>query len=232
MAPKKQLRDMRINLTGCSGIGKTTLAKAISEIYDVPFISGSYSDLVPETRNIPHSEMIQQDAQTVFKQDVQVLNIRNKVFGEKERLVSDRSYIDSAAYMIQKLSHRLPTCDIEDFVEKCKILTLLQCPKVIYLPYTPQYFQEWEIEDNGKRVLNKLYQAEVTAIINYLIDYYWNGTIVSILKATNEKAWYSNPVIEITGTFDGSTELYSQILVLNELDHENRLEIIDKFLAL
>ena len=41
MAPKKQLRDMRINLTGCSGIGKTTLAKAISEIYDVPFISGS-----------------------------------------------------------------------------------------------------------------------------------------------------------------------------------------------
>ena len=89
MAPKKQLRDMRINLTGCSGIGKTTLAKAISKIYDVPFISGSYSDLVPETRNMPHSEMIQQDAQTVFKQDVQVLNIRNKVFGEKDRLVSD-----------------------------------------------------------------------------------------------------------------------------------------------
>ena len=108
----------------------------------------------------------------------------------------------------------------------------MQCPKVIYLPYTPQYFQEWNIEDNGKRVQNKFYQAEVTAIIDYLIDYYWNGTIVSMLRATNEKAWYPNPVIEITGTFDGTEELYSQILVLNELDHENRLDIIDKFLAL
>ena len=134
------ISNYRINLTGCSGIGKTTLALAIAKQYGLKFVSGSYSDLVPVTKNMPHSEMIQQDAKTIFEQDVQVLNARRKAFDMYEALVSDRSYIDSAAYMIQKLSHRLPTCEIEDFIEKCRVLTLSQCGKVIYVPYTKELF--------------------------------------------------------------------------------------------
>lgn len=219
----KELRDMRINLTGCSGIGKTTLAKSISGIYDVPFISGSYSDLVPETKNMPHRDMIQQDAKTIFEQDVQVLNMRNKLFSQYERLVSDRSYIDSAAYMINKLSHRLPNCEIEDFVEKCKVLTTLQCNKVIYLPFTTQYFTEWNFEDNGKRVLNNFYQAEVTAVIDWLLYEYWGCEIVTFLDG--------NEVVELTCDIGGEKH-YSQIFILRELDHERRLSLIDRFLAL
>lgn len=223
MASKKELSDMRINLTGCSGIGKTTLAKAISGIYDVPFVSGSYSDLVPETKNMPHRDMIQQDAKTIFEQDVQVLNMRNKLFSQNERLVSDRSYIDSAAYMINKLSHRLPNCDVEDFIEKCKVLTLTQCPKVIYLPFTIQYFTEWNFEDNGKRVMNNFYQAEVTAIIDWLLDYYWDCKVLTVING--------NEVLTLEGEVQGKT-LYSQILVLREISHDTRLDIIDKFLGL
>lgn len=208
----------RINLTGCSGIGKTTIAKDLSERLNVPFISGSYSDLVPETRNIPHSEMIQQDAKLVFEQDVQVLNARNKLFGQYPELVSDRSYIDSAAYMIQKLSHRLPTCEIEDFVEKCRVLTLIQCRKVIYLPYTHKYFTEWEIEDNGKRVLNKFYQAEITAIIDYLLNEYWGCDVIKVIEG--------NPVLLLMDSNYGMTE----ILVLNTIPHVQRIKVIEQFL--
>ena len=39
----------QIMFTGVSGVGKTTIAKEIAELLNIPFISGSYSDLVPET---------------------------------------------------------------------------------------------------------------------------------------------------------------------------------------
>ena len=209
----------RINLTGCSGIGKTTVAKALSEALNIPFVSGSYSDLVPVTRSMPHSEMIQQDAKTVFEQDVQVLNARKKLFDQHKDLVSDRSYIDSAAYMIQKLSHRLPTCEVEDFIEKCRVLTLVQCENIIYLPYTPKHFTEWNIEDNGKRVLNKFYQSEITAIIDWLIDEYWHCEVVDIIKG--------NPILLLEDPKYGQTP----ILVLKEIPHELRMEIIKYFLS-
>lgn len=214
--------SLRINFTGCSGIGKTTLAKALAkenERYGTVFVSGSYSDLVPETRDMPHTDMIQQDAKTVFEQDVKVLGIRKKLFEEHPILVSDRSYIDSAAYMIQKLSHRLPTCEIEDFIEKCRVLTLRQCDYVVYLPYTGKHFTEWNIEDNGKRVLNKFYQAEVTAIIDYLLGEYWHCEIKAFIDG--------NPVMVLDDPKLG----YTPILVLSEIDHKKRMEIINSFLC-
>lgn len=209
----------RINLTGCSGIGKTTVAKALAEELNIPFISGSYSDLVPETRNMPHSEMIQQDAKIIFEQDVQVLNARKKAFALSTAYVSDRSYIDSAAYMIQKLAHRLPTCEVEDFVEKCRVLTLIQCRKVIYLPYTVKHFTDWKIEDNGKRVLNKFYQAEISAIIDWLLDEYWQCDVLKVIDG--------NPVLLLMDPKYGMSE----ILVLNNIPHEDRMNVIRKFLG-
>lgn len=41
---------LKIQLCGSSGTGKTTVANQLSKIYDIPFISGSYSDLVPSTK--------------------------------------------------------------------------------------------------------------------------------------------------------------------------------------
>ena len=122
--------------------------------------------------------------------------------------------------MIQKLSHRLPTCDVEDFIEKCRVLTLLQCKNVVYLPYTVEHFTKWNIEDNGKRVLNKFYQAEVSALIDWLLDEYWACEVVKVIDG--------NPVLLLSDKDYGATP----ILVLKEIPHESRMKVIRKFLGL
>ena len=109
-------RKYQIMFTGVSGVGKTTIAKEVADMLKIPFISGSYSDLVPETKDMPHADMIQQDAKTVFMQDMQVLNLRNKAFRGEDSFVTDRSYFDSAAYFINKLSHRIAECDLDHSV--------------------------------------------------------------------------------------------------------------------
>ena len=48
----------RIMFVGPSGIGKTTLAKFIETKYGIPFISGSMSDLMPDTKEMHHAEFL------------------------------------------------------------------------------------------------------------------------------------------------------------------------------
>ena len=150
-------RDYKIMFTGVSGVGKTTIAKEVAESLGIPFISGSYSDLVPETKVMPHSEMIQQDADVVFRQDMQVLNLRNKAFKNQDSFVTDRSYFDSAAYFINKLSHRIPECDIDHAVNLCKMLLSQQCTHLIFIPFSAKFFNDWVTEDNNKRILSKYF---------------------------------------------------------------------------
>ena len=88
----------RIMFVGPSGIGKTTLAKYISEKYGLPFISGSMTDLLPATRDLSHIEILSLGSEAMYKSDFQLLNLRNKLFKDKEEFVTDRSYTDLAAY--------------------------------------------------------------------------------------------------------------------------------------
>ena len=91
---------IKIQLTGCSGVGKTTLAKYISQEYGISFVSGSYSDLVPQTRNEKHADMITKDPKLIYEQDHQVLNLRHKQLRNLYNFVTDRSYVDSIALLV------------------------------------------------------------------------------------------------------------------------------------
>lgn len=167
-------RRLRIQLTGPSGIGKTTIAKAISEKYHIPFISGSYSDLVPETKVLSHKEMIQKTPKDIFNQDFQLLNLRNKLFQGQDLYVSDRSFIDSAAYIINKTSFDIPECDMENFIEICKACLFKHCDGLIFMTY-PDHIKDWEMEDNHKRVINRYYQMQISQVIwGLLRECNWN----------------------------------------------------------
>lgn len=127
-------RPIKIQLTGCSGVGKTTLAKYISQEYDIPFVSGSYSDLVPQTKNEKHADMITKNPKLIYEQDHQVLNLRHKQLRNLYNFVTDRSYIDSIAYLINKLSIHIKSCDVEHFITTCETLLERECTHLIFIP--------------------------------------------------------------------------------------------------
>lgn len=214
-------KELKIQLTGCSGVGKTTLAKWISQQYDIPFISGSYSDLVPETREQKHEEMISKSPSEIFSQDYRVLNLRNKLFSNHSQFVSDRSYIDSAAYMIQKLSHHIRECDMQHFINACYQLMEGQCTHLIFIPFSTKFLAGWEMEDNNKRVLNRYYQYEVSLIIKGILDLY--GVKKDILRTCIIN--YEVYTLKVD-------EHKIKVLVLDELDFEKRQLAVERFLEL
>lgn len=197
----------------------------LADQWGIPFVSGSYSDLVPSTKEMSHSSMIMEDVETIFAQDTKLLSLRRRLFCNTPEFTCDRSFVDSAAYAIQKLSHRLPQCDLEDFVEKCRILTLTLCPKIVFLPFTEEYFKSWEIEKNGKRISNKFYQTEISLLMGW-IPSYWGCELSDVISVNQERGI----IWKLEGTIpDGQTKT-SEILVVETLDHHKRMDLINTFL--
>ena len=165
----------RIMFAGPSGIGKTTLAKFIEESFGDtdptwPFISGSVSDLLPNTKNESHKDMLSHDKKELYVQDFQVLNLRKKLFANTDKFVTDRSFLDSAAYFVYKQSSAIPQCEIDHFLELCKMCLCQYCDKLIILNFTPYMLDNWVMEDNGKRILNKYFQEQISAIIKMILN--------------------------------------------------------------
>lgn len=220
--PSETLKsNLRVNFTGVSGVGKTTLAKWVSEEFGIPFVSGSYSDLIPATKDMPHQDMINQDPQKIFMQDTQVLNLRNKKFQEYPAFVSDRSYLDSAAYMINKLSHRIKECDTESFLELCQALSGMQITHLIFLPFTLEHLKKWEMEDNHKRILNRYYQWEVSMIMTNILYGLWGFKCYDV--------WPTHDIGSVTINHQ-DRNWTTKVLILQTMDLEKRKYIIKDFL--
>lgn len=147
----------------------TTLAKYISEKYGLPFISGSMTDLLPATRDLSHIEVLSLGSEALYKSDFQLLNLRNKLFKDKEEFVTDRSYTDLAAYFWYKQSKSLPECEMEHFFCQCQTLMEMQCDLAIFLPLNLENYRGWNIEENGKRILNRYFQIQISSLMSELL---------------------------------------------------------------
>lgn len=212
---------LKIQLTGCSGVGKTTLSKWLSEELRIKFISGSYSDLVPQTKNEKHSDMITKDPKIIYQQDYQVMNLRHKQLAFEDRFITDRSYIDSIAYLINKLSVHIRQCDIESFIGNCEALLSLECTHLIFIPFSLKFLNNWDIEDNNKRILNGYYQFQISQLIYGILD--MMGYRKQPLRSYLVEAEVGK--IQVKGN-DIS------VLILDELDFEKRKQIVKRFISL
>ena len=160
-----------ILLAGPSGVGKTTVAKFLSEELGIKFISGSVSDLLPQTKEMTHAEMLARDSKDLYTEDYQILNLRNKIFSkEEEPFVSDRSFLDSAAYFLYKQADKIPACEVEQFINLAKMATLQSIDYLVFIDYTLDMFNNWIIEDNSKRVISKFFQMEISRIMYMVLD--------------------------------------------------------------
>ena len=226
------MKPLRIQFAGPSGVGKTTLAKWLEEAYQIPFVSGSVSDLLPKTKEEPHKDMLSHDKKELYTQDYQILNLRNKLYSEKESYVSDRSYLDSAAYFMYKQSDTIPQCELEHFFELCKKCLVEQTDLLIILGFTPYMVKNWVMEDNNKRILNKYFQAQISYIMKYLLNE-WGMTffdpIPCIHKGIGRKDIYLTEGQYYTcrlTTLYGSTS----VIWIDEPGLDTRKEIIDNYL--
>ena len=160
-----------ILLAGPSGVGKTTVAKFLSEELGIKFISGSVSDLLPQTKEMTHAEMLARDSKDLYTEDYQILNLRNKIFSkEEEPFVSDRSFLDSAAYFLYKQADKIPACEVEQFLNLAKMATLQSIDYLVFIDYSLDMFNNWIIEDNSKRVISKFFQMEISRIMYMVLD--------------------------------------------------------------
>lgn len=159
----------RIMFVGPSGIGKTTLAQYVAKSQNIPFISGSMSDLLPATKNISHNELLSLGSQAMQSSDYQLLSLRNRLFRGKEEFVTDRSYADLAAYFWYKQSRTIPECELEHFIGCCRALMEDQCDLAIFLPLNLCNYSDWEMEDNKKRITNRFFQIQISSLMGELL---------------------------------------------------------------
>lgn len=218
---------------GPSGIGKTTLAEYIADAYgNTPFISGSVSDLLPKTKEMSHKDMLARDPKDLYIEDMQILNLRNKKFKDAQDFVSDRSYLDSAGYFLYKQADKQPECEVEHFIELCKMLLNQQCTHLIFVNFHHELYKKWVTEDNNKRITSAFFQMEISSIMALILrlwDYKADFTFSSI-----REDWYKSPkMMEYVSEVGHIKSLYGEtkVLILNEANLENRKSIINKFLS-
>lgn len=223
----------RIMLAGPSGIGKTTIAKWISEKTGIEFISGSVSDLLPDTKDVPHSEMLSKDPTELYKEDYQILNLRNKLFKDKHEFVSDRSYLDSIAYFLYKQSDKIPGCEIEHFISLAGHLLSSQCDLLIVLELHPNDIHKWVTENNDKRITSNYFQLMISGLMDLSLSLIGYKNMVSIDYLTKFGfGWCRTTQLDhpydsgIISTVYGDTE----VVIIRDLKLDTRQQIISKYL--
>lgn len=234
-----KMKYSKIMFAGPSGFGKTTLAKWISEQYNIPFESGSVSDLIPKTKEVSHKDMLARDPKELYTEDFQILNLRNKLFSNKDLFISDRSYLDSAAYFLYKQGDKQPSCEVEHFIGLCSMLLTQQCDCLIFLNFIPELVSEWVTEDNNKRITSNYFQVEISSIMKTtltFLGYKSINTLSTLTKPSGDGIWgeiiakrvdlgYGVEVGEIDN-FYGKT----RVIIINEPNIKLRKDVLKSLL--
>lgn len=218
---------MRIMLAGPSGIGKTTLANQVSTLLDKQFISGSVSDLLPKTKDIPHSDMLDRDSQELYREDYQILNLRKKVFEGMVDFVSDRSFVDSATYFLYKQASKIPACEVEHFINLCGRLTTSLCDLLVVLELSTDDIHTWITEDNGKRIVSNYFQTLITYNMRMVLKLmgYKKCTTYNTLPVGK---FLSYKVLDQYFEVGNIKNIYGEtkVVIIKDLNLTNRIDIL------
>ena len=157
----------KIMICGASGTGKTTLAKHMSELYEIPYVTTSAKAVWPKFGFKNHEDAIRQSAiDPKIGYDYQVKILQNRAITlAGEAYVTDRSFIDNITYMLLSVGHAITTCETEDFIDICSE-KMKGIDGVIYLKWGYDIL----LEDDGNRVKNPYYQVMVDRIISHIIE--------------------------------------------------------------
>ena len=222
---------MRIMLSGPSGIGKTTFMDIIGRDFDIEKYSGSMSDLISSTKELSHKDMLSRDPEVLYKEDYQLLNLRNKLFKDKVKYITDRSYLDSAAYFLYKQADKIPQCEVEHFFELCKMLLNQQCDLLILFDFPKYMIKDWVMEDNNKRIINKYFQHLIAEMMKDVLNIW--GCHLEYQNVFQPHLWNTAKTYEQGFSLGKVSSIYgvTNVLVIHEAKFETRQEIINNYLS-
>lgn len=231
------MENKRIMFYGPSGVGKTTMAKHISNKYGIPFISGSISDLIPKTKELSHLDMMNRDYKQIYIEDNQLFSLRAKNLKNEPNYVTDRSYLDIMAYHLVKISKGISECDTDVLLQNIAAALMRDCTHLIFVPMTKDMVKNWKMEDNDKRILNRYFQWQVSLVMRGLLEMldYKQNLLKKIFFNINQGMIYPEKVFRELNlnAYKNYYLVYKplKVLILNTDDYDVRNEIIDEFLV-
>lgn len=167
---------MKISISGHSGIGKTTLAKEISNRYGIPFITTSSKPLWEKHKIENQADIIARstmDPQWGIKFQCDLVNYRVDELSKYPKYVTDRSLLDNWVYFIINLSAftDIPTIQAYQALVNQVASSSLYDESSIHIHLA----SEWDmingvIEDDNMRVGNPFFQMMVNGVFEQSIE--------------------------------------------------------------
>lgn len=184
--------NVKIFITGAAGVGKTTLARRIAKRMGIPFVSTSAKDGVwPKYGIKRYSEAHRLCVHDQFQAISYHREIFHKRLASLEGRISwvtDRSPIDTLAYtMLQASHHDIDDEIINGMIDEFKE-ALGKSNLIIYLYLTPEVI----LENDGYRVLNKLHQSTVDALVYRALEILDSPRTLPLVKLPA----FADPVID------------------------------------
>lgn len=166
------MKKPRIEISGPSGVGKTTLAKEIAKMYDIPFISTSGKSLWPKYNIVNHEHLIDicnKDIGFSIRYQDELLDLRYTQLKEHDCYVTDRGIMDNLVYFLLQ-NQTAKHAEYMRYLERCKKYSKTLDSDIIQLGLNQTMLNLQPIEDDGNRIVNPLYQLMVHSVFNMVID--------------------------------------------------------------
>jgi len=196
---------MKIFLSGCSGTGKTTLAKYISARFNIPFIQGSSKPLWEKHDIASHADIVKKSIlEPTWGYDFQMelLEYRSKLTEDLSSFVTDRSPLDNMVYFLIQNAPFLNTYNTEEYFKACRDTFPLGF-ELFFLDIDTE--DKMVYENDGNRINNLPYQLMMNQVFKHTMetqihqhkDIYqvkqWNWesrvSIVELLLKEEPKLW-------------------------------------------
>lgn len=150
------MKDIKkIGIVGSHGTGKTSLAKSLSEILNLPLISEIARKYDVNTEDKRELYLVQQH--------ILIDQMLSEGYHQHIGYVSDRTTIDNMVYFMLRTNHSID--ELADYVQKA-MSNVKNYSHVIYLPI------EFELKDDGFRLTDIKFQLDVDCKLKDIFSFF------------------------------------------------------------